>query len=275
MAEKLASVGTVGKPAFDGKLIVFTSFYECRAYAPYVQSMVQLSMVLERLGIKWDYWASLGDFHIERSINEAYNRFLKDEEATDILCIDADESFSAEGVVRLLLHPEEIVAGAYRMKNSWDKWTAIWKKDEETGKPRGKILNDGTALLKAERVPWGFLRIKKPVLQKWTEQFPDKWFTGKSGKEFIFCEGGYRNREFFSQDYLFSERLKEIGYELWLDPNLTIGHWGLTNHEGNLHQHLISLNAEQEHKQELEKDPNKAFELVAQMAADIEKRKVA
>lgn len=260
---------TVSKPFYDGKLIVFTSFYECRAYAPYTQSIVKLAIALEKLGVKWDYWASLGDFHIERSINEAYTKFLNDDEATDILCIDADESFEVDAVVRLLMHPEEIVAGCYRMKNSWHNWTGIWKKDESTGHPRGKALPDGTALLKAERVPWGFLRIKKPVLQKYIEHFPDLKFKGRDGINYIFCQQRYINDEFFSQDYVFSERLKELGYELWIDPDITVGHWGLTNHEGNLHEHLIALKASQN------QTPEEAFEVVRKMAEEIEQRKAA
>ena len=256
---------------YKGKLVVFTSFYECRAYAPYTKSMVDLAIILERLGVNWDYWASMGDFHIERSINEAYTRFLRDEEATDILCIDSDEGFSAESVLRLLMHPDEVVAGCYRMKNSWHNWTGLWQHDKETGQPRGRVLNDGTALLKADRVPWGFLRVKKPALQRYVAHFPDLKFKGRNGDEYIFCQQQYINGEFFSQDCVFSERLKQCGCDLWIDPNITIGHWGLTNHEGNLHEYLVALKG----SQDVKNNPEAAFAVVAEMAKEIESRKAA
>jgi hypothetical protein len=234
------------KIAYQGKLIVFTSFYDYQAHASYTQSMVCLAMVLEKLGVDWDYWPVMGDFHIERCINEAYSRFMRDEKATDILCIDSDESFTAQSVLRLLEHPDEVVAGAYKMKNQWNEWTAVWKKDEG-GYPMGKALEDGTGLIEAERLPWGFLRVKKTALQRYVDHFPDLWYWGKGGlKETIFCQLGYIDHHLFSQDYRFSERLKEAGCKLWLDPNVTIGHWGRIEHKGNLHEHLVALKANQD-----------------------------
>ena len=273
------------KTNFTGKLIVFTSFYDYKGHAPYIQSMIALAIVLERVGIRWDYWPVMGDFHIERCINEAYTRFYNDPEATDILCIDSDESFDVSGVLRMISHPEEIVAGVYRMKNNWQNWTGIWTVDEKTGQPKGKILPDGTALLEAYRVPWGFLRIKKTALQRYIEHYPDLKYGGKNGDEYIFCQQEYRDNQFFSQDYVFSERLKAAGCKLWIDPNITIGHWGNIEHSGNLDQHLRALKNNQDEAAKtkdmfrnalnLDEKTANAFATVSAMAKEIEQRRAA
>lgn len=266
---------------YSGKLIVFTSFYDFRGHAPYIQSMVALAMVLERLNINWDFWATFGDFHIERAINDAYTRFLNDPEATDILCIDSDESFKPEGVLRLLGHQEEIVGGAYRMKNNWKDWTAIWMVNEQ-GIPRGKALGDGTGLLEAYRVPWGFLRMKRSALEKYRDGFPELRYRGRDGKEqIIFCQQQYRDGEFFSQDYVLSERMKKIGVQMWIDPAITIGHWGNTEYSGNLDEHLKALKANQDESAKIasalgfDDKEKQAFAVVQQMAREIEERKAA
>lgn len=272
------------KIAFKGKLIVFTSFYDYVGHAAYTQSMVCLAMVLGKLGVNWDYWPVMGDFHVERAVDEAYTRFMRDPDATDILNIDSDESFTPESVLRLLEHPEEVVGGAYRMKNNWQAWTAIWNKDAN-GNPIGKILDaeKKEALLSAHHLPWGFLRVKKSALQKYIDAYPDMWVWNKdrTDKDYVFCEQGKRDHTRYSQDCEFSERLKAIGVQLWLDPNLTIDHWGRSKNTGNLHEHLRAMNETQAQATQvaatLKFDDKElaAFQQISQMAREIEERKAA
>lgn len=252
---------------YKGKLIIFTSFYDWKGHAPYIQSMVATSMVLERLGIKWDFWPVFGDFHIERAVNEAYTRFLADPEATDILAIDSDESWDVMGILRLISHQEEVVGCSYRMKNSWERYTALLKTADD-GIPVGKLLPDGTALIEAQRLPWGFLRIKKSALEKYRDAYPELRYAGREREQIIFCQQQYIDGQFFSQDFVFSERLKKLGIPLWCDPNVTIGHFGNTEYSGNLDKALRDLKESQESDEKIAD----AMKTVAGMAAEIEAR---
>lgn len=285
--------GLPSASTFKGKLIVLTSFYDFRGHAPYIQSMVALAMALERLGVRYDFWPVFGDFDIDRCLNEAYTRFMADDEASDIINIDSDESFYPVSVLRLLEHQEEIVGGAYKMKNSWNDWTANWLVETSTGQPVGKVFGDPLAdgnpdvLLECARLPWGFLRIKKSALEKYVAAFPDMHYTNYRGKEItIFAEKQYRTnghvaRTLFTQDSVLSERMREAGVKLWCDPNITIGHWGNVEFRGNLREHLISLKQHQNETAALSKtlefnaDESKAFEEVRRMAREIEERKAA
>ena len=92
---------------YKGKLAIFTSFNSYHAYAPYVISLAQTLGVLSKLGVEWDYLARPADFHVERAINNTLTEIMERDDFTDILLIDSDESWEPEGVIRLLLHPEE------------------------------------------------------------------------------------------------------------------------------------------------------------------------
>jgi hypothetical protein len=281
----------VNSTTFKGKLIVLTSFYDYRGHAPYIQSMVALAIVLERLGVRWDFWPVFGDFDIDRCLNEAYTRFMEDDDASDILSIDSDESFDPLGVLRLLAREEEIIGGAYRMKNNWREWTANWYIDAATGQPKAKTDTIDPvrkeALLAAHRLPWGFLRIKKSALEKYVAHFPDLHYRNHRGKKItIFAEKQYRTnggteRTLFTQDSVLSERMREAGVQLWLDPNITIGHWGNAEFRGNLRDHLLGLhdtnaeNARLASALQLDSKEAEAFAEVRRMAADIEERKAA
>lgn len=225
---------------YDGKLILFTTFYEHRAYSPYIQSMVETVEVLNRLGVKWDYWPSHGNFHLERAVNGTLTKFMNDEEATDILLIDSDESWDAAGLVRLLLHKEEVVGGTYRMKNRWEHYISFVH--VEDGHLKGKLLADGTALLQTDAVPGGFMRLKKSVLKKYHDAYPELRVEERDGQhnstDTVFFEAKIIDKLFHSHDVLFCRRLREIGIELWIDPLVKVDHWGLTKYEGDYDKYL-------------------------------------
>lgn len=232
----------IPKIKYDGKLIIFSSFYQWLSYANYTVSMVRTAAVLNALGINWDYWPHVGDFHIERAINGTLARFINDPAATDILMIDTDQGWDPEDVVRVLLHDEEIVAGTYRMKNRWHEYNGVLCLRD--GVPIGKMLADGTALLEAERVPAGFLRIKKAALLRFAEAYPKARVLEDEVVTTFFeriAEHDGRHESaptMFSQDMAFSKRWRDIGGKLWIDPNLKIRHGGYVEHKGDLDAHL-------------------------------------
>lgn len=236
-------------PKYGGKLVIFTPFYEGRAFAGYTHSLCLSSMVLNRIGTKWDYWCSSGDFHVERAINKALTMFVESE-YDDFLCIDSDEAWNPDGLLRLVAHEEPIVGAAYRKKNRWNQWTATLSLDANSV-PHGKITETGP-LLAASRLPFGYLRIKKAPLLKFQEAFPERWYWDTTDtkdatrvKVTQFITTALRDHEFFSQDFNFSEDMKALGFELWLEPNITIGHFGLTEYIGNLDQYLRGLKEDQ------------------------------
>lgn len=216
---------------YDGKLIIGTCFYNQHSLSRYTQSMVATAIALERHGVKWDFWPVHGEFHIERAINSCLSKFLHDPEATDIILIDSDESWDVMSIFRLLSHEEEIVGGAYKMKNHWEAYTCSLR--IENGVPIGRILNDGTALLEALRVPAGFLRLRKPPLRRYIDKHSECYQDG-DGLIWPFFQTAIRDGKFFSQDFNFSERLRENGEKLWIDPNCRISHFGLTEYPGHL-----------------------------------------
>lgn len=248
---------------YTGRLAIFTSFYSHYAYAPYVISLAQTLGVLSALGVKWDYLARPSDFHIERAINNTLTEVLEHGGFTDVLLIDSDESWEPQGVVRLLLHPEEIVAGTYRMKNAWDRYVGSVKR--RGGTPLGKILPDGTALLEADRVAAGFLRIKVSALRKWADAYPEAYSDEPDGRKVQFFQRiKADNGEMMCQDMAFSKRWLDIGGQLWVDPMVKIGHWGMECHQGDYDKHLRDQVKAQE--------TAAAFAAVKEMAAEIKKR---
>ena len=251
---------------YTGKLVIFTTFYKQQALSCYCDSLYQTAVLLERLGIKNDYWSNRGDFHVERSINKALTAFLTSD-ATDLLIIDSDEEWRSQDIVRLLMHKEEIVGASYRTTTKVPRYLGELKTAED-GSYLGRILPDGNALLEAYRVPSGFLRIKKSAIQKYVDAYPDDYFfqdiDGMAEKVYPFFWNEIKDHIFHGMDYALSDKWRSIGLRLWIDPMIQIGHWGLTEYKADLDTYLRV-------KKDL-KDGENAFAVINKMAEEIKER---
>lgn len=226
---------------YSGKLAIFTSFNSYQAYAPYVISLAQTLGTLSRLGVQWEYMARPSDFHIERAINNTLTELMERDDFSDVLLIDSDESWEPVGVVRLLLHPQEIVAASYRMKNNASEYVGHIRRVD--GAPVGIMQADGSALLEAERVAAGFLRIRISALRRWAAAYPELVSDEPDGRKVQFfsrmlVDEGDGRKTMACQDMAFSKRWRDIGGQLWIDPMVKVDHWWMEPHKGDLDAHL-------------------------------------
>jgi len=234
--------------AYSGKLIIFTPFYKFQTISPYCQSLLITGLVLKEMGIDFDYWPGSSDFHVERTLNLALSKFARDETATDFLNIDADESWNAQDVVKLLRYDEDVVCGVYKMTNTWDKYTCNLKTSED-GTPVGRLISENSAILEAERIPAGFMRIKKPVVEKYIKTYPDEYFYVGEEKVYPFFWNQVYDHEFTGMDYALSKKLLDLGYQLWVDPEICIDHYGVHAFKGNFDKYLREKKALNEVKE--------------------------
>lgn len=229
------------------KVIIATPFYEMRGFSPYIHSVVYTGKLLTLMGIEWDWWELSGDSYVDRAKNTLFTKFLEDPDNTDLFMIDSDMQWPPEAVLSLLQLPEEVVIGSYPQKNSWGKWTAIPSLIEDNGKhhPVGRVLSDGSALIKCEYFSGGFVRIKRSALEKYRKTYTEDAYKDSSADpsapdriytNFFICEikDGLR----WGEDRFFGKRLKAMGLESWIYPNIQFGHYGIKGWMGNFDHYL-------------------------------------
>lgn len=229
------------------KCIICTPFYEMRGFSPYITSMFYTSKMLALMGIETDFWELAGDSYVDRAKNTLFTKFLEDPEATDLFLIDSDMQWNPQSIATLLQLPEPIVVGSYPQKNSWARWTSTpaLVDDNGTARPVGRMLEDGTALIKAEYMAGGFVRIKRDLLQSYRDKFTADQYTDPSADSskperlytnFFQCEvkDGLR----WGEDRFFGKRLKELGVDVFIYPNIEFGHFGIKGYFGNFDKWL-------------------------------------
>lgn len=229
------------------KVIIATPFYEMRGFSPYIYSMCSTIRMLTQLGIEHEFWELSGDSYVDRAKNTIMTKFLENPANTDLFIIDSDMQWNAEALVKMLLLPEEIVTGSYPQKNAWGRWTGIPSVKEEDGKlhPIGRVLEDGSALLLADHLAGGFMRLKRTALEKFWDHYPELRYKdssadpGEPEREYAcFSECILKDGQRWGEDRIFGQRMKALGIDCWIYPNIDFGHYGIKGWMGNYDHHM-------------------------------------
>ena len=225
------------------RVIIATPFYELKGFSPYIVSLVHTLRLLTAVGIDYHFLELSGDSYVHRARNTMCDAFLSDPEATDLFFVDSDMSWNPEAFVKMCLLPDDVIGGTYPVKNNWEAWTSIPKLfEEEDGSAgmRGRTLDDGTALIEANVLAGGFLRIKRHVLERFREAHPDMWYEEPSSDpdnpkhrftQYFAAES--IDHKFYGEDHAFSRRIRDMGCKMFIYPNIDIVHWGYKPFEGN------------------------------------------
>jgi len=224
-------------------VVIATPFYELKGFSPYITSLTQTTRLMTAMGIDWRFMELSGDSYVHRARNTMVDMFMRDPDATDLFFIDSDMSWSPEAFVKMCLLPDDVLGAAYPVKNNWKAWTSIPKvHPDANGKTElhGRELGDGTAVIEAQVLAGGFLRIKRRVFEKFKDHYKDLWyeepttdpsnpqhrFTAYFGAESI-------DHKFFGEDHCFAKRLRDMGIQMFIYPNVDIVHWGYKDFAGN------------------------------------------
>lgn len=264
------------------KLMIGTPFYESRGWSPYINAIAHTVKMLTAMGFEHQFVEVSGDSYVHRAKNTLLARFLEDEDATDLLMVDSDMYWNADALATMLMLPEEIIVGSYPQKNSWEMWTSL-PKFEKTAEGRTfireKKLSIGGSLMLGQDLAGGFVLIKKPVLKRFIEHYPDLWYTDPSAdpqkpdrKYVAFYWPEIRENRFWGEDRIFSRRLAEMKQEWWIYTNIHFSHWGVRGWDGNFMEHMEKLKSPDQTIKESEIPPLQITATSPAPVADAEKR---
>lgn len=183
------------------------------------------------LGIMLDINIRVGDSSITRARDIMFSEFLdKWPEASDMVFIDADIGWEAEGLMRLLSHQVDVVGGAYRSRGDPEVYV-LRSLDNE-------LQRDAkTGLMSVEGVPTGFLRITRRAARKLADAYNDDWYTDPTAPGLTIrhlFDFEVREHRLYSEDYNFCRRWRALGEQCWVDPEQTLHHVGMKVFSGNL-----------------------------------------
>jgi hypothetical protein len=194
-----------------------------------MRSLMSDTIELVKRGDTFTLVDDIGNALIADSRGVIATRFWESD-ADCLVFVDSDVSWQAGALLKLVDAPVDLCAGVYPARRDpityplhyLDK-PELWA-DPETG------------LLEVKSVATGFMKLSRACIGKMIEAYPDKhYYTAERDKQFYplfdhIFEDGYK----WGEDYSFCIRWRKIGGQVWIDPEIFMGHVGYKIFQGHL-----------------------------------------
>ena len=179
-------------------------------------------------------WLTNSMSSIQHARNELAASFL-DSDATHLMWVDADVSFPADAVPRLLAHDLDVVAGLYPTKRSPPSFFFTLAGDEY-----GRIGRLPSGLVEAEEADGGFMLVRREVYLTLMQTFPERARPQMFGPSsrcapwlYDFYPTSVGGQMVQGEDVGFCRLWRSIGGRIWLDPTIRLIHHGMHGFTGD------------------------------------------
>ena len=247
------------------KFFIATPCYGGQLNEPYFRSVIKMMTFFNQHQIPLAFGTIANESLVTRARNVLLAYFLASD-YTHLLFIDADIEFQTEDVLKLYAHDKDVVVGAYPKKGvAWDKirsnLTDPANKDREMSDrdmasfgsdyainfqfldKETKTIGVENGLVKLHDAGTGFMMIKREAILKMIKAYPefkynnDVNINNDSLKDKFYAMFDTMidpiDRRYLSEDYTFCRRWQAIGGDIWLDPSISLNHYGHFCFQGN------------------------------------------
>ena len=146
-------------------------------------------------------------------------------EATHLMFIDADVGFNVQDIYRLIADDKDIVAGLYP-KKSYPVEFVYNRLPEDPP-------IDENGMVKVKHAGTGFMLMKREVISRMFTQYPQLKYRNELNidnkfEPFLFglFYTGIKEGSYLSEDYMFCDRWRDIGGDIWVDTRVKLSHSG-------------------------------------------------
>jgi hypothetical protein len=244
------------------KIFVATPCYGGMLTEAYFRSMVRTLTFFNQHQIPIAFGTIANESLVTRARNVLVAYFLQSNYSR-LLFIDADIEFQVEDVLKLIAHNKEVCVGAYPKKGvNWQRIRdSILRKPTEEISDRDiaaagsdyainfKFVNRDlkqiaieNGVIKLHDGATGFMMIKREAIDKMIAAYPELKYnndlnTPPDLQDFFYAFFDTmidpKDKRYLSEDYTFSRRWQDIGGDIWLDPTISLNHYGSFNFQGN------------------------------------------
>lgn len=243
------------------RIFIATPCYGGQLTEAYFRSTIRLLTFCNQHQIPVAFGTIANESLVTRARNVLVAYFLQSN-FTRLMFIDADIEFQLEDVIKLIAHDKDVVVGAYPKKGV--NWQRIRESVRTTHDPLDdkqiasfgsdyainfKFINRDAkqiaienGLIRLHDGATGFMMIKREVIDKMITAYPELKYNNdlNTPKEldphfyaFFDTMIDPKDKRYLSEDYTFSRRWQDIGGEIWLDPSISLNHYGSFNFQGN------------------------------------------
>lgn len=247
------------------KFFVATPCYGGQLNEPYFRSTIKLMTFFNQHQIPLAFGTIANESLVTRARNVLLAYFLASD-YTHLMFIDADIEFQVEDILKLYYHDKDVVVGAYPKKGvAWQRIRDSMTSPENQGKTfndrdiaafgsdyainfkftnrDSKTIAVENGIIKLHDAGTGFMMIKREAILKLIKAYPEiKYNNDVQINNTDLNDHFYAlfdtmidpvDRRYLSEDYTFCRRWQDIGGDIWLDPSISLNHYGHFCFQGN------------------------------------------
>lgn len=246
----------------SSKFFIATPCYGGALTEPYFRSVIKLMTFFNQHRVPLAFGTIANESLVTRARNVLLAYFLASD-YTHLMFIDADIEFQVDDIMKLYAHQRDVCVGAYPKKGvNWDRIKDTILTEPEKAKSPGEIaalgadyavnfkfLNKETRTIAVDRgvvklhdAGTGFMMIKRNAILKLIKAYPELKYNNDVQLNQDLSDHFYAlfdtmidpvDRRYLSEDYTFCRRWQDIGGDIWLDPSISLNHYGSFCFSGN------------------------------------------
>ena len=204
------------------KILIATPCLDQKVDAYFVHSLCESI----KLGLKHNLDLKCVFLANESILPMARNELFKlayDENYDVMVFIDDDEYWDENALIDILQSEKDVITAPVVNKGDKNIGYNVWLDDN--------YHKDEDGYIKIQKCGTGFLKLtNKVIVDLWNSNI-ELFFRNKKLKNI--CEYTFENGSFVGEDVTLTKKIKELGYDIWLNPKYTVSHIGNKMYKGN------------------------------------------
>jgi hypothetical protein len=220
-------------------LFVALPAYDFKVSLKLAISLAKLAQIAPQHGISLHIGSVCGCSVVSRARNLLAQDMLESD-CTDLIFIDSDINFEPEDVLRLMAWTSDpkkgIVAGVPRTRSEDVVYIATLDHDDNN-----QLTMNGMGLVRAKRVATAFMMVRREVFETLEREHPEWQYRDTKADRSLTCMFDFMKTDegYIGEDFLFCDRARAHGYEVWVDPTIKLGHMGVQEYLGDFGKDML------------------------------------
>ena len=247
----------------QSKFFIATPCYGGALTEPYFRSTIKLMTFFNGHKVPLAFGTIANESLVTRARNVLLAYFLNSD-YTHLMFVDADIEFQVDDILKLWMHDKEVVVGAYPKKGV--NWSHIKESilmdpsKQHTSQQIGALGSDyainfqfidkgrkqvgvENGLIKLHDAGTGFMMIKREAILKLIKKYPEIKYNNDVQMGGVDLKDNFyalfdtmidpKDKRYLSEDYTFCRRWQDMGGDIWLDPSISLNHYGSFCFQGN------------------------------------------
>lgn len=273
--KKFIEIDPIGcSPIHKKHLVIMTPCYGGLCHVNYTICLMKTKQILESENITTSVEFCRNDSLVTRARNNIIGKAMNDSSITHFMFIDSDISWNPYDILKLIRSDKSFIGGVYPLKNyDWSnvdnellssiskiKDTEFTRRMDLTTEDilRSKLVKYNlnyisnhmevvNNLTEVRHIATGFMMFKREVITQMQNEYPetkytdDVGFLAKDKCDFTYAlfDCAILDGHYLSEDWLFCERWRNIGGEIFVDLTIDLTHTGIEDYKGSILTSLL------------------------------------